>query len=64
MYIEEGEWSHEEISALQSNYREALKASSLESGILEKADKSGKERLELFFKAMGFSYIELVQANQ
>lgn len=64
MYIEEGKWSHEEISALQSNYREALKASSLESGILEKADKSGKERLELFFRALGFSYIELVQANQ
>ena len=64
MYIEEGKWSHEEISALQSNYREALKASSLESGILEKADKSGKERLELFFRALGFSYIELVQTNQ
>lgn len=24
----------------------------------------GKERLELFFKAMGFSYIELIQTNQ
>lgn len=63
MYIEEGKWSHEEISALQANYREALKASSLEYGILEKADKSGKERLELFLKAFGFSYIELIQAN-
>lgn len=63
MYIEEGKWSHEEISTIQTNYREALKASSLESGILEKADKSGKERLELFLKALGFSYIELIQAN-
>ncbi len=63
MYIEEGKWSHEEISTIQTNYREALKASSLESGILEKADKSGKERLELLLKALGFSYVELVQAN-
>ena len=63
MYIEEGKWSHEEISTIQTNYREALKASSLESGILEKADKSGKERLELFLKALGFSYVELIQAN-
>lgn len=64
MYIEEGKWSHEEISALQSEYRDALKASSLESGILEKASKSGKERMELFFKALGFSYVEtIVKAN-
>ena len=63
VYIEEGKWSHDEIVAIQSEYREALTASSLESGLIEKADKSGQERLKLFFNAMGFSFVELIKNN-
>lgn len=64
MYVEDGKWSHEEISALQAEYRQALVVSSLESGLLDRADKVGKDRLEMFFKALGFSYVELIKANE
>ena len=59
MYIEEGKWSHEEISAMQTEYRNVLTERSKESGLLHKASESGKSRLESLFKALGFSYVEL-----
>lgn len=59
MYIEEGKWNHDEISALQAEYRNALTEKSKESGLLQKADEAGKARLESLFKALGFSYVEL-----
>ena len=63
MYVEDGKWPHEEITSIQATYREELTASSLESGLLEKADKSGEERLTNFLKGLGFSYVELIKAN-
>ena len=64
MYVEEGKWSHEEITALQANYREKLTANSLESGIIEKADKSGEERLKSMLNGLGFSYVEIIKSNE
>ena len=59
MYIEEGKWSHDEISALQAEYRNALTEKSKESGLLQKAKEAGKTRVESLFKVLGFSYGEL-----
>lgn len=59
MYIEEGKWNHEEISAIQAGYRNALTEKSKENGLLEKADDAGKTRLATLFKVLGFSYVEL-----
>ncbi len=58
MYIEEGKWSHDEISAMQAEYRNALTEKSKESGLLQNANEAGKTRLESLFKALGFSYVE------
>ena len=58
MYVEEGKWSHDEISALQAEYRNALMEKSKEYGLLNKADEVGRTRLEVLFKALGFSYVE------
>ena len=59
MYIEEGKWNHDEISAMQAEYRNALTEKSKENGLLQKADETGKTRLATLFKALGFSYVEL-----
>lgn len=59
MYIEEGKWNHEEISAMQAEYRNILTERSKENGLLHKASESGKSRLETLFKALGFSFVEL-----
>lgn len=59
MFIEEGKWNHDEISAIQAEYRNALAEKSKESGLLCKASEAGKTRLESLFKALGFSYVKL-----
>ena len=59
MYIEEGKWSHEEVTALQTNYRTQLLEKAKDAGILNKAKESGKNRLENLFQTFGFSVVEL-----
>ena len=61
MYIEEGRWSHEEVTALQTNYRAQLLAKANDAGILNKAKEVGKKRLESLFQTFGFSVVELNQ---
>ncbi len=59
--IEEGRWSHEEVTALQTNYRVQLLAKANDAGILNKAKEAGKKRLESLFQTFGFSVVELNQ---
>lgn len=59
MYIEEGKWSHEEVTALQTNYRAQLLAKAQERGILNKAKEAAKKRLESLFMTFGFTAVEL-----
>lgn len=59
MYIEEGNWSHEEVTALQTNYRAQLLAKAQERGILNKAKEVAKKRLESLFMTFGFTVVEL-----
>lgn len=59
MYIEEGKWSHEEVTALQTNYRTQLLAKANDAGILNKAKEAGKKRLESLFMTFGFTVVEL-----
>ncbi len=61
MYVEEGKWSHEEVTALQTNYRAQLLAKANDAGILNKAKEAGKKRLESLFQTFGFSVVELNQ---
>lgn len=59
MYVEEGKWSHEEVTALQTNYRTQLLAKANDAGILNKAKEAGKKRLESLFMTFGFTVVEL-----
>ena len=59
MYVEDGKWSHDEISALQAEYRNQLLAKAKEAGILAKAKEAGKKRLESLFMTFGFSVVKL-----
>lgn len=58
-YHREGTWSHEEVTELQVNCKNALLENAIASGILEHADKSGKEKIENLFKTFGFSVVEI-----
>lgn len=57
MYVEDGKWSHEEITALQTEYRNQLLAKAKEAGILVKAKEAGKKRIESLFLTFGFSVV-------
>jgi hypothetical protein len=59
MFVEEGKWSHEEITALQVDCKNTLLNNANESGILENAHKFGKEKVENLFRTFGFNVIEI-----
>ena len=59
MYIEEGKWSHEEVTALQTSYRTQLLEKAKDAGFLNTDKESGKKRLENLFQTFGFSVVEL-----
>lgn len=59
IYVEDGNWSHEEVAKLQANYRDRLQKSAIASGILEKANTEGKVRCEELFKSLGFKVVEI-----
>lgn len=61
VFVEEGTWSHEEITALQVNCQQALLNNAIESGILEKAASAGKEKLTSLFMTFGFNEVQIAQ---
>ena len=61
IFIEKGQWSHEEITAMQVNCRESLLNNALERGILDKANKQGEEKIKNLFKSFGFAEVILTR---
>lgn len=57
IFIEEGKWSHEEITAMQVNCREKLLNNAMERDILKNADKHGEEKIRHLFKSFGFKEV-------
>ena len=62
MFVEEGKWSHEEVSQMQVNCRNQMHQNALDRGILKKADDVGKEKVENLFKALGFKVVTIITA--
>ena len=59
VFVEEGKWSHDEVTALQTQARAKIEQDALNYGILEQADKIGRERLTELFKTFGFNIVIL-----
>ena len=59
VYVEDGKWSHEQVTTLQASARNHIKEDALSYGILEQADKIGRERLTDLFKTFGFQSVIL-----
>lgn len=58
IYEEDGEWTHEEVVALESKATKQLEQDALEYGILEKATSTGKQKLTSLFKSFGYNVVE------
>lgn len=57
MFVEEGKWSHEEITVMQVNCRNQMHQNALDRGVLKKADEVGRKKVENLFKALGFKVV-------
>jgi hypothetical protein len=58
-YEESGDWSHEEVTQYKNEVRSIIEKNAKESGILEFAEKAGKERLTVFMQALGFKKVTI-----
>lgn len=59
IFVEDGKWSHEEVTAAVSNAKNEIQKDALESGILETAKKSSAAKLTELYKAIGFKVVEI-----
>lgn len=57
IYVEDGTWSHEEVVAVESRAKQQIEADATEYGLLEKADRIGKEKVAEFFKTFGYKEV-------
>ena len=64
MFVEDGKWSHEEVTAMQVNCRNQMHQNALDRGILNKANEVGKEKVENLFKALGFKVVTVITTQE
>lgn len=63
VFVEDGKWSHEEITDLQVNCKKMLIQNAMDRGILQNADKTGKDKVEHLFKALGFTVVTVIPSS-
>lgn len=59
IYHRKGDWTDEEIRAIQSGAKEDIRQDAIDYGILEKAEKFGHESMTSLFKTFGFAEVVL-----
>lgn len=59
IFVEEGKWSHEDISLLQINHRNQLFESAINANVLQKAASVGRSKVSDLFKTFGFDVVEI-----
>lgn len=61
IYVEDGKWSHEEVVAVESRAKQQIEANAQAYGLLEKADKVGKEKIAELFKSFGHKEVVILE---
>lgn len=59
IYVEEGDWSHNEIQTFNAETKVLLEQNALKEDILGRAKSEGIERLTNIFKTFGYSVVQL-----
>lgn len=59
IFVEEGEWTHEDISLLQMTHRNQLLESAIKADVIQKAASVGKNKVEELFQTFGFNVVEI-----
>ena len=58
-YVEEGNWSEEEINEIKSKVKEEIKQDAINIKILEQAEQ-GKEKLKILLMSFGFKHVNFI----
>lgn len=64
IYIEDGKWSHEQVTKLEEKAVGQIKEDAEKDGILDKATRSGVKKLTDMFKTFGFSVVNITIEGQ
>ena len=64
IYIEDGKWSHEQVTKLEEKAVGQIKEDAEKDGILDKATRSGVKKLTDMFKTFGFSVVKITIEGQ
>ena len=62
--IEDGNWSHEQVTKLEEKAVGQIKKDAEKDGILDKATQSGVKKLTDMFKTFGFSVVNITIEGQ
>lgn len=57
IYIEDGKWSHLQVTRVEQKARKQIEADALNDGILTKADKSAHKKITELIKALGYKEV-------
>lgn len=64
IYIEDGKWSHEQVTKLEEKAVGQIKEDAEKDDILDKATRSGVKKLTDMFKTFGFSVVNITIEGQ
>ena len=59
-YVEEGDWSDEEIKSIQDKAKSAIRQDALDMGLIAKAEESGKKKISALLASLGYKEVVLV----
>jgi hypothetical protein len=60
-FEENGDWTYEEVTKCKNEVRAIIEKNALEGGIIELAEKTGKEKLTSFMKGLGFKTVKFTE---
>ncbi len=58
-FIEEGEWTMQDVNMVKNRAVEKFRARAIKKGIIADAEKRGMESISLFFKSLGFKEVNI-----
>ena len=61
-YVEDGDWTEEEIKQIKSKAKSLVEQDAISYGVLQKVEQ-GKERLKVLLMSFGFKEVKFVQIN-
>ncbi|MDO4216536.1 MAG: DUF4230 domain-containing protein [Bacteroidales bacterium] len=64
VFVEDGKWSHDEITAVVMEAKDKIQADAIKNGILDFANNSAVANLRELFKSFGFKVVNISVAKK